>query len=366
MLWPDHEAGWVDRVLVEQRDSKARQAPLGAGRRATRRLRRLTLLRNGVQVAFALFLLYTGWQFQRFVAHFESGGVEPYVPRPASVEAFLPLSALVAFKSWLGTGVFDRIHPAGLVLFLTIVGVSVLYKKGFCSWICPIGALSEALARLGRRSFGTNLSMPGFLDWPLRGLKYLLLGFFLSAILLGMSAREATLFLQGPYNKIADVKMLQFFTSPGPEVVAFLIALGLLSMLFSNFWCRYLCPYGALLGLASLLSPLKVARDPERCTGCGRCTRACPNRLEVARAGQVWSPECTGCLECVAACPQRGALGIGLPGRKPRVNPWLFPALLLGTFFVAAVAARLSGHWETGIPYAEYARLIPRADQFSH
>ncbi len=355
-------------MFATKRDAGAEAAPRRRSRRRPGRgLRRLSAARLAIQGAFALFLLYTGWQFQRFVSHFESGGALPYVPRPATVEAFLPLSALVALKSWLGTGSFDTIHPAGLVLLLTIVGISALYKKGFCSWVCPIGALSDLLARAGRWWLGENLRMPGLLDWPLRGTKYLLLLFFVDAILLGMSSRDAALFLQNPYNKVADVKMLQFFTSPASGVAAFLVVLALLSALFPNFWCRYLCPYGALLGLAGLLSPLKVTRDRDACTNCGLCTRACPNRIDVARAKRVWSPECTGCLECVAACPRQKTLGIAPPRvRVGVIGAWLFPALLLGTLFAAVVVAQLSGHWQTSIPYREYASLIPRAGEFTH
>ncbi len=353
-------------MLEEKPISADEPTALKPRRRRVRALRRLPLLRNGVQAAFALFLLYTGWRFQQFAAHFESGGASPFVPRPASVEAFLPISALVAFRAWIGTGVFDTIHPAGLTLLLAIVAVSILFKKGFCGWICPIGAMSEALAKLGRLVLGSNLPMPAFLDWPLRGIKYLLLAFFLGVILLGMTAQDAAIFLQGPYNRVADVKMLQFFASPGPEVVAFLVALALLSALFPNFWCRYLCPYGALLGLVSLASPVKVTRYQDRCTDCRLCSKACPNRIDVARAGRVWSPECSGCLECVAACPRAGALGVASPLRRARLSPWAYPALLLGCFFLGIALAQLTGHWQTSISYQDYARLIPIAGQLSH
>lgn len=338
--------------------------------RLRRRFRRgvdfLPPVRNGVQAAFAIFLLFTGWQFAGFVAHFESSGAAPYVARPASVEGFLPLSALVGLRSWLGTGIFDVVHPAGLTLLLAIILTSAVAKKGFCSWICPVGAISEALARLGRMIFGRNLLMPGFLDWVLRGLKYLVLGFFVYAILLSMSALEATLFLRSPYNVVSDVKMLQFFLPPAPEVAAGLVALALLSAMFSNFWCRYLCPYGALLGLLSIASPLKVTRDRARCNGCGLCTRVCPNRIDVANAERVRSPECSGCLECVVACRRKGALGLSLPWGRPTVSPWVLPALLLGVFFAAVVVAQVTGHWETTVTYQDYARLIPAASTFSH
>lgn len=335
-------------------------------RRTRRRLDLLPLVRGTVQAGFALFLLFTGWEFSLFVAHFESGGAGPYVARPSAVEAFLPISALVALKGWLGTAVFDTVHPAGLVIFLAILTTSALFKKGFCSWICPVGTVAELLARAGRAVFGRNITMPSYLDWSLRGIKYLVLAFFVWAIWLSMSAAEALLFLRTPYNMVADVKMLQFFTNPGPEVVGFLVALAVLSMLFSNFWCRYLCPYGALLGLLSIASPLKVARDPSRCTDCGLCTRACPNRIEVARLDRVKSPECSACLECVVACRRKGALGLALPTRGPSVSPWVLPGLLLGLFFGLTVLAQITGHWQTSISYSDYMTLIPSARGLTH
>lgn len=352
-------------MIAEQASASGRRNGL-FGVRPRRRRDWLPVPRNGVQVGFVLFLVYTAWRFAQFVAHFETFGASPYVPRPASVEAFLPISALVALKAWVGTGRFDTVHPAGLTLFLAILGVSVLFKKGFCSWICPIGTLSEWLARFGRWVFGRNLRMPAFLDWSLRGLKYLLLAFFVWAIWLGMSAMEASAFLQTPYNKVADVKMLRFFTYLDSGVLAFLVTIAVLSLLFSNFWCRYLCPYGALLGLASVLSPLKVTRFPERCTDCGACTRACPNRLEVAKLQRVASPECTGCLDCVAACRRKGALGVAPPFARRPLSQWVLPGLLLGTFFAAILLAQVTGHWDSGVSYREYEQLIPMADRLSH
>lgn len=361
---------WVSRMIAEGKpriDQGDGSAVLSSrGRRPWLFRQRLTLSRNAVQLSFALFLLYAGWQFSAFVAHFESGAAEPFVSRPSAVDAFLPISALVALKGWWGTGMVDRIHPAGVAIFLAVVAVSVLFKKGFCSWICPIGTVSEALARAGRHIFGRSLEPPNFLDFPLRGIKYLLLGLFAYMIPVAMAPEEAAAFLLTPYNRIADVKMLYFFTRPGPEIVAFLVALALISALTPYFWCRYLCPYGALLGLASLISPVRVARHPSRCVDCAACTRACPNRIQVAQASTVSSPECTGCLACVEACPRQGALTLSA-GSKSRAMPtWLFPVLLLGTFFGILLLFQAAGLWESGVSYSEYADLIPRAGQFSH
>ena len=99
-------------------------------------------------------VVYIGITFVTFID--QVNHTLPGVNRPSGVEAFLPLSALVGLKAWIATGIFDQIHPAGLVILLAAITVSVLLKRAFCSWICPIGTLSEGLAKIGRMVFRRN------------------------------------------------------------------------------------------------------------------------------------------------------------------------------------------------------------------
>ena len=159
---------------------------------------------------------------------------------------------------------------------------------------------------------------------------------------------------------------LYFFTQMGTGVATFLVLICLLSILVANFWCRYLCPYGALLGLVSLLSPLGIVRNRDRCTDCKLCTKACLNRIDVARVVRVDSPECTSCLSCIAACPHRGALEIRPPLTKRAISPWLYGALIVGVFFAIVVAAQLASYWQSQVTYVDYAELIPVAEWLEH
>jgi ferredoxin len=180
-----------------------------------------------------------------------------------------------------------------MVLFLSFVAMSLLLKKAFCSWLCPVGTFSELLGDLGNKLFGRTVILPRWLDIPLRGLKYLLLGFF--AVLIGsMSAEGIRQFMETGYGLVADVKMLNFFRTLSLTGGIVLVLLIVLSMVVRNFWCRYLCPYGALLGLVSLASPVKIRRDAEACVDCGGCARSCPAALPVDKLIQIRSVECTG------------------------------------------------------------------------
>jgi polyferredoxin len=262
-----------------------------------------------------------------------------------------------------------------MVLFIAFLVMSVLLKKAFCSWLCPVGTLSEHLWMLGRRIFGRNLRLPKWVDIPLRVLKYLLLGFFVFVIG-AMTAEAIHDFMTTPYGLIADIKMLNFFRDIGQTAAIVITLLVLLSMLVKNFWCRYLCPYGALLGIASLLSPFKIRRDAEACIDCEKCARACPSNLPVDRLVQIRSAECTACMACVAACSAQDALRFSLVPQKAgtpaerwgrrALSPIGVAAVLACIFFNLVVAAKTTGHWQTNLPREIYMDLVSHANDATH
>jgi polyferredoxin len=262
-----------------------------------------------------------------------------------------------------------------MFLFVAFLAMSLLLKKAFCSWLCPVGTLSELLWKAGRKVFGRSFHLPRWADLPLRSLKYLLLAFF--AFIIGsMSAAALSEFLETPYGLIADVKMLNFFRHLGLTGGVVLLTLAALSLFIQNFWCRYLCPYGALMGLVSLLSPMKIRRDREACIDCGKCAHACPAALPVDKLVQIRSAECTACMACVSACATENALHFALPPRnfalpadrwyRRAFGPRTVAGLLALIFFALVLAAKASGHWQTHLPNSLYYDLVPRADELSH
>jgi len=317
-------------------------------------------LRHVVQAAFVMLCLWIGVEFWLFTRWGLSGGAETYVPRPPGAEGFLPISALMSLWHWFLSGTLNTIHPASVFILVAILAIGLFLKKGFCSWLCPVGTLSEALWRLGRRLFGRNPALPRWLDIPFRGLKYFFLAFFLWAIF-GMSEQQLAFFLHSPYNRMADVKMYLFFARISGTGLIVLAILGALSVVLQNPWCRYLCPYGALLGFISLLSPLKITRRASTCVDCGKCTRVCPARIKVHQVQRVRSDECTGCYSCVAACPVKDTLTMAAPQARTVPAP-VYAALLVGLFVAITGAAMLAGRWHSSITREEYLRRLPQMD----
>jgi polyferredoxin len=276
-------------------------------------------IRLVIQALFLVWCIFIGIQFSLFVRHFATFGAMPYYSRPPGVESFLPIGALVSLKAWLTAGILDPVHPAALILFVTFLAMALLARKSFCSFICPVGTISEWSWKLGQKLFGRNFKVWYPLDLLLRSLKYLLLLFFAKIILVDMPLPAIRQFLAGEYWAVADVKMLQFFTNMSLLSVGVILLLTLLSLVYKNVWCRYLCPYGALLGLLSMLSPVRVRRNLQSCTDCGTCSRVCPARIDVQTKHSVASAECTGCMTCVHNCPEQNTLQISTPlVRSPR------------------------------------------------
>jgi ferredoxin len=175
-------------------------------------------------------------------------------------------------------------------------------------------------------------------------------------------------FINSPYNRVADVKMLKFFTDISLDAFIVILILILLSFLFKNFWCRYLCPYGALLGIVSMVSPLKISRDLDICTECGKCTKVCPSHIDVQSKRRVSSEECIGCFDCVISCPVKGALDLKLIGNRKVVSLKVYGIILLIVFFMLIGLAQITNHWNTSISAGEYKKRIQEINNpaYSH
>lgn len=332
-------------------------------------------LRFGFQMAFLALNVWIGVQFYQWVRWAESAGTAREVARPAGVEGWLPIAGLMQFKYVVMSGQLPRVHPAAFFLFTAFLGMSWLLRKSFCSWLCPVGTFSEYLWKLGRFIFRRNFVLPRWLDIPLRGLKYLLLAFFAYAVY-GMSAIAIEQFLASPYGLIVDVRMLNFFRYLSGTAAYVVLGLVVASIFVQNFWCRYLCPYGAFLGLAALASPLRITRTESSCIDCAKCAKVCPSALPVDKLVQIRSAECTGCLECVAVCPAKETLVIsvfphfptaGKYGPTRRAVPaWAFASGIAVIFFGLVGYAKITRHWDTQVPQQVYLRLAPTASEQAH
>ncbi len=323
-------------------------------------------IRFWIQVAVVLLCLWIGVEFYHFVKYLETSGLEGSAYRPPGVEGFLPISSLMSLYLFLISGDIHPAHPAGLFILLAAIIVSFVIGKSFCSWLCPFGWLSELLGDIGERLFKRKLKISKWLDYPLRSLKYLLLTFFVYSIFFLMTEASLRAFLDSPYNIVADIKMYYFFADISRLALIIIAALFFLSIPIRNFWCRYLCPYGALLGVMSLLSPLKIKRNGNTCIDCTKCAKVCPSFIKVDKINTVISDECTGCLKCIDSCPVADTLEL-----KPVVGQFIFPKkyvafAVVSLFIFIAGLGMFTGNWQNTVKIDEYLHHQKYLHSYGH
>ncbi|NJD52168.1 MAG: 4Fe-4S binding protein [Candidatus Methanoperedens sp.] len=307
----------------------------------------LQIWRRIVQASFILLSISIGLQFNTFYNQIVSGGPVT-TPRPAGVEAFLPISALLGMKRLLLTGYWDMIHPAGLTFLVAVIIGAIFFRRAFCSWICPFGSLSHFLEWAHHRLVNLPLhwNIPRWLKITALGIKYILLILILWIMVFTMPLSSIEWFLFLPYNLAADANMLIFISHISIIVMIVIAGLIVFTIIVKNGWCRFLCPYGALLSVLGLLSPLRITRNDVSCQHCMCCNLSCGVGIQVEDKHIIHSPECTMCLSCVSACPTENTLVVRTLWGT-RAGNWLIPLGIVGIIFVAYAIAIWTGHWNS-------------------
>ncbi len=238
----------------------------------------------------------------------------PETGKWSGVDALCPFGGLETLYSLLtGEGFLQRTAASALILLVGMVVMAVIYRRSFCGTICPLGTLQGIFGWAGRKLFRRRFQVPRRIDAVARYLKYVVLVVF--AVWTWLAA-ELVLRAYDPWAAYAHLTSAEIFTT---FLVGFIVLVVSLvgSLLYERFFCKYLCPAGALLGLFSRVSVLRISRNAGACTSCGACDKACMMDCAVSTADVVTSSECISCNECVNVCPVPGALQVTAPsGRR--------------------------------------------------
>jgi polyferredoxin len=266
--------------------------------RRRRSIRTVRTARRLVQLAVAAFIIVAAVRHSS-----EPSGTT------ASTDALCPFGGVETLWTWVTTGrLMPQTHPSNIVLGAGVLAGVLLAGNAFCGWICPFGALQDALHWLARRLHLPSLTPSPRTDRVLRLGRFVVLGVIVYA-----SAATARLWF-ADYDPYVTAFGLKWLFDPDISVMwpalAILAVIVVGSLLIERFWCRYLCPAGAVFAVLGHLSILRIKRSGTSCTGCNLCVAPCPVGIDVSRADATVSTDCVGCLDCVTACPVGGALTV--------------------------------------------------------
>lgn len=271
------------------------------------------------------------------------------------VDALCPFGGLESLWTLLSAGTLvKRIAVSSVILLAGVVLTAVIFRRAFCGYICPLGALQEFFGMIGRKIFGRKRpEVPAGLDRVARYLKYVVLAGFTV-----WTWQAATLVMRpyDPWVAYMHLSSAELFAEFGiGAAVLGVTVIG--SVVYERFFCKYACPMGAFLALMSPLSVFKVRRDESACISCGSCDAACPVNIKVSEAHTVNDPECINCNECVNACSTKNAISVSGPGAQSKTS--LKPnAVLMGAAAVLALvigATTVSGSFAWTVPSAAKA-----------
>lgn len=246
------------------------------------------------------------------------------------VSRILEMDPLVMIANMLSTGYVYRYLGWGLV----VLAITLLFGRVFCNWICPYGTLHQFVGwlfntRSGKERIESNAYRPSYV------IKYAILIVFLIMASMGalqiglldpiclMYRTFATVFapmidmgISGASNQLATagvdtlwIDNLKF--APGTEARVFMgsfwigvmiFVLVAMNVVIPRFFCRVLCPLGALLGVFSRFSLFRINRDVHKCTDCNLCLTRCEGASDPQGAVRV--SECFSCMNCIDDCPE--------------------------------------------------------------
>ena len=302
----------------------------------------------------------------------------------ADPEAYCPMGGLQAFATYLAQNSLPcSMSSLQVMMGLALVAAVVLFSKLFCGYLCPLGTVQDIIKRL-RVKFrikSVKIANGSAIDKILRIIKYALL-----FLIFYMTVEESELFCKNldPYYAVAtgfqgEITLWMSIVSICVLVIG--------SLVVDMFWCRYLCPLGAisnslkfwvwigvlfgvyfaanvigtgipwavLLGAFCIIGYLlevfnakpkyqilHVLKNESACNNCGLCQKMCPYHIDLRtfHNGKINHVDCTLCGECIAACANK-ALNVGIKENKVGKFRKVVPALL-------AVALTLFGIWAGG------------------
>lgn len=251
-------------------------------------------------------------------SYLENLGTAIPILSTASLHAICPYGGVVSIYRFVTAGTFvQKIHESSFVLMSIAFFLALLFGPVICGWVCPFGTVQELVSRLGKKMFKKRFNhfIPAAVDTKLRYIRYIVL-----FMVIYKTATTAKLMFQDidPYYALFNF----WADDVSVKALAILIIILAASLFVERPWCKYACPYGALLGLFNGIRLFKIRRTPATCIDCKACDRSCPMNIPVSGKTAVLNHQCISCMACTSesTCPIPDTVVLSMTGGKSNAN----------------------------------------------
>lgn len=198
---------------------------------------------------------------------------------------------------------FGGLFPQIILVFAVFL-VTVLWGRFFCGFLCSFGMLQEVLFFFSERTVLKKVRVPERFDAGMKYLKYGIFVFITAGVWILALPVDSSWSPWGVFGMLASGNLSVVSRAIPTVGFVLLLAIAVSSLFVERFFCRYLCPLGALFAMTSGKRLYKIRRRSDTCTSCGLCTRACSMGIRIPEKDAVVSGECIQCMQCLAVCPK--------------------------------------------------------------
>jgi len=231
---------------------------------------------------------------------------------------------------------FMQAYPSFIEL-ITIMLITIVIGRFFCGWFCAFGAFNDFLYIISKNIFKVKFKVDRKLDAVLKYLKYVIL---LVIVVLCWTMGSTIFQSASPWDAFAQITTFPqvIYSITFGFIILMLIAVG--AMFIERFFCRYLCPLGAVFGVVSRVNLFKINKPKADCGKCRLCTNNCSMGLSLYKADAVRGGECINCLKCVETCPRSNTKACIA---NQQVNPALASTIAIAGFVTVYSVNNVAG-----------------------
>ena len=264
-----------------------------------------------------------------------------------NAERWCPFGGVEALYTYLHEGnLLCSLGVSNFYILAAVLVSTLLLRRVFCGYMCPIGTLSEWIGRAAARLKLRPRTVPVQADRALSMLKYVVLG-----VILFITYKASELLFRTFDPCYALISRHGEDITFWAYVVAGAIVIG--SVFITMPFCRWLCPLAAVLNPFSRIGLTRIRRNEETCISCGKCARVCPMAIPVDTVREVTAARCLSCMECVEACPPKA--GGSVTWGPPRFLGRRWPQAALVTIMLMCVGIAVAASY--AFPIASFINV---------